>query len=104
MHSCSVPRVCRSALARAAVAKSVLDMFRTLDDLLPLFIPLNRREIKVLDFVAVERINKKSGTALDIVERTVKMHVVSILRKMGVNERMHAVVAAIRHGWVTVKE
>lgn len=45
----------------------------------------------------------RQSTFLHIVEHTVKMHVMSILRKIGVNDRPQAVVAAIQKGWIKVE-
>ncbi|RZU39190.1 response regulator [Edaphobacter modestus] len=59
---------------------------------------LTQRELDVLKEVAMGKRNKEIGTALSIAEDTVKMHVKSILMKLGVNDRTEAVTIALRRG------
>lgn len=63
---------------------------------------LTKRECQVLQLVAMGKNNKAVADALYISEKTVKNHVSSILQKMNVKDRTHAVVLAIRRGWVDV--
>jgi DNA-binding NarL/FixJ family response regulator len=59
---------------------------------------LTERERDILRFVAAGDANKEIARKLGISERTVKFHVTSILRKLGVENRAGAVaVAAERH-------
>jgi DNA-binding NarL/FixJ family response regulator len=44
--------------------------------------------------------NKDIASELGMLEGTVKVHVKSILQKLGVNNRTHAVVTGIRQGLV----
>ncbi len=66
-----------------------------------LFIPLSPREIEVLGVVAQGHSNKEIATLLGISDQTVKNHITSIMRKLAVNDRTHAVVYALRQGWIT---
>lgn len=64
---------------------------------------LTRRECEVLQLMAEGKSNRGIGNALYISEKTVKNHVSNILLKMKVNDRTHAVVKAIKKGWVEIK-
>jgi DNA-binding NarL/FixJ family response regulator len=93
-------------LATPAVAARVLESFLTLThevapEVEALFIPLSPREIEVLGVVAQGHSNKEIATLLGISEQTVKNHITSIMRKLAVNDRTHAVVYALRQGWIT---
>jgi DNA-binding NarL/FixJ family response regulator len=59
---------------------------------------LTQRELQVLEEVARGKRNKEIGATLSIAEDTVKMHVKSILMKLGVNDRTEAVTTALRRG------
>jgi DNA-binding NarL/FixJ family response regulator len=59
---------------------------------------LTQRELDVLKEVARGKRNKEIGATLSIAEDTVKMHVKSILMKLGVNDRTEAVTSALRRG------
>jgi DNA-binding NarL/FixJ family response regulator len=59
---------------------------------------LSEREIEVLSLIAAGNSNKLVADQLAISEDTVKGHVKSILSKLGVNDRTHAVTAALRRG------
>jgi len=59
---------------------------------------LTHRELEVLKEIAKGLRNKEIGGALSITEDTVKMHVKSILTKLGVNDRTEAVTMALRRG------
>jgi len=41
---------------------------------------------------------------IQIQNAAIKNHISSILRKLNANDRAHAVVLAIKHGWITVEE
>jgi two-component system response regulator DegU len=64
---------------------------------------LTRRECEVLQLLADGKSNRGIGESLYISEKTVKNHVSNILQKMNVNDRTHAVVTAIKKGWVEVR-
>ena len=59
---------------------------------------LSKREIEVLSLIAAGNSNKLVADQLAISEDTVKGHVKSILSKLGVNDRTHAVTAALKRG------
>jgi two-component system, NarL family, response regulator len=59
---------------------------------------LTRREIEVLQLVACGNPNKLVADKLSVTEDTIKMHVKSILSKLGANDRTHAVTIAVKRG------
>lgn len=59
---------------------------------------LSPRELEVLRLVAKGLSNKEIGAALQVVEGTVKIHVKSILAKLGVSDRTQAILAAVKRG------
>lgn len=59
---------------------------------------LTRRERETLAWLARGVSNKEIARALGLAESTVKVHVQSILRKLGVSSRVQAAVYAIEHG------
>ena len=65
--------------------------------------PLTTRETQILSYIANGNTNKQIATALQISEQTIKNHVSAILRKLNANDRAHAVVVAIRHGWISIE-
>ena len=65
---------------------------------------LTEREIGILKRLARGQANKEVASALSIEERTVKSHVTSILRKLGVKSRTQAALYAVRTGLVSVDE
>jgi len=61
---------------------------------------LTPREVEVLREIAAGKSNPETALALHISEWTVKTHVVSILAKLGVRDRVQAVVVAYESGLV----
>jgi len=59
---------------------------------------LSKREIEVLSLIAAGNSNKLIADQLSISEDTVKGHVKSILSKLGVNDRTHAVTVGLKRG------
>ena len=59
---------------------------------------LSEREIEVLSLIAAGNSNKLIADQLAISEDTVKSHVRSILSKLGVNDRTHAVTVGLKRG------
>jgi DNA-binding NarL/FixJ family response regulator len=69
-----------------------------------LFIPLSPREMEILRLIARGLSNKEIAYKLGISPQTVKNHVTSILRKLGVSDRTQAAVYALRRGWIQLQE
>ena len=60
------------------------------------------REIEVLSLVAEGYSNKLIAGSLNICERTVKNHLTFIMTKLRASDRTHAVVTAVRLGWLAI--
>ena len=97
-----------SLLATPIVAEHVLKQFQEMVSMgmsvESVTAPLTNRETQILRYVADGNSNKKIAQILEISEQTIKNHVSSILRKLNANDRAHAVVLAIRRGWISVNE
>ncbi len=65
---------------------------RTIDE------ALSPREVEVIGEVAAGRDNKQVAQRLGVTEETVKTHMKSILAKLNADDRLHAVVIAMRRG------
>ncbi len=63
---------------------------------------LTDRELQVLNLVAEGYSNKGIASHLRICERTVKNHLTSIMTRLRASDRTHAVVTAIRLGWLAI--
>lgn len=63
---------------------------------------LTRREVEILQLIAMGNSNKGVGQHLSLSEMTVKSHVRSILAKLGANDRTHAVTIGIKRGIILV--
>jgi DNA-binding NarL/FixJ family response regulator len=59
---------------------------------------LSAREIEVLKLISGGNANKEVAAQLSITEETVKVHVKSILSKLGANDRTHAVTIGLKRG------
>jgi len=68
------------------------------------FQPLSNREMEVLTHVTKGLSNKEIALILRISQQTVKNHVTSILRKLGVEDRTQAAIYALRRGWVRLHQ
>ena len=64
--------------------------------------PLTDRELQVLSLVAEGFSNKGIASHLRICERTVKNHLTFIMTKLRASDRTHAVVTAVRLGWLAI--
>lgn len=63
---------------------------------------LTERELQVLAMVAEGCSNKDIAGQLDICVRTVKNHLTGIMTKLRASDRTHAVVTAVRLGWLAI--
>jgi two-component system NarL family response regulator len=63
---------------------------------------LSERELEVFRLMAQGLSNQDIGTALTIGESTVKSHVTHILNKLGVGDRMQAVIVGVKRGIVSL--
>jgi DNA-binding NarL/FixJ family response regulator len=64
---------------------------------------LTPREMDVLSCVAKGMSNKEIGAELNLVEGTVKVHLTSILSKLGVADRTQAVLLAVKRGILEIE-
>ena len=64
---------------------------------------LSTRELEVLRLLVAGRRNREIASTLDITEGTVKLHVSSILGKLGVTDRTEAVTRALQRGIVQLE-
>lgn len=64
---------------------------------------LSPRELEVLTLLGRGLSNKEVGTALNVVESTVKVHVTNILAKLGVADRTQAVLAGVKRGIIQLE-
>jgi len=95
-------------LSRPRAAKKVLQLFKNLSlmgkDIETLMTPLSPRETEILRHIAEGNSNKRIAYVLGIGEQTIKNHITSIMRKLNANDRTHAVVLAMRRGWLNMEE
>jgi len=61
-------------------------------------IPLTKREVEILRLIARGMSNVEIGAKLYISEHTVKTHVGNLLRKLGLSDRVQAVLYAVERG------
>ena len=66
--------------------------------------PLSKREMEVLSCVTQGMSNKEIARHLGISQQTVKNHVTSILRKLGLEDRTQAAIFAVQQGWVQLQK
>ena len=62
--------------------------------------PLTPREARILEYVARGNPNKRIAERLNISEQTVKNCFSTIMKKLGANDRTHAVVIGLRNNWI----
>jgi two-component system response regulator DegU len=96
-----------SLVTRPQVAGNVLKQFQSV--VVPgagdvITASLTKRETEILNQIANGKSNKQIAGLLEISEQTIKNHISSILRKLNANDRAHAVVLAIKHGWISVED
>ena len=95
-------------LSQPGAANRILQLFRNLammgKDLERLITPLSPREGEILRHIAEGNSNKRIAYALGISEQTIKNYIGSIMRKLNANDRTHAVVLAMRKGWLNIEK
>ena len=64
----------------------------------PSTIPLNAREVEVLQLIANGNSNKQIARDLNVSEDAIKSNIKSIFTKLYVNDRTHAVTVAAKRG------
>lgn len=64
--------------------------------------PLSPREMEVLVYLSQGQSNKEIAYRMGISHQTVKNHLASLFRKLGVEDRTQAVVLAFQRGWITM--
>jgi DNA-binding NarL/FixJ family response regulator len=98
--------ITESLLAKPRVAESVLKQFQDLSlagiAMESLAAPITPRELEIISYVARGYGNKRIAYTMNISEQTIKNRITSILRKLDANDRTHAVVLAMRHGWISM--
>jgi DNA-binding NarL/FixJ family response regulator len=77
-----------SAEIAAKLAEHVLDQ------------ELTARELEVLKRVSTGTSNKEIASSLLLTEATVKSHMKNVMAKLGANDRTHAVMIAVRRGFI----
>ncbi|MBE9139791.1 response regulator transcription factor [Nodosilinea sp. LEGE 07088] len=65
---------------------------------------LSDRERDILKLIAKGMNNRDIAAALQIAEGTVKFHINNLLSKLGVSDRLQAVMFALKHGLITLDE
>lgn len=80
------------------VARAFLNLVGTTSS--PGLTPLSNREQDVLEQLAAGRSTREIAEALTLGEETVKSHLSRIYSKLNANDRVQAVVTAMRHGMV----
>jgi DNA-binding NarL/FixJ family response regulator len=63
---------------------------------------LTPRELEVLCLVRDGKRNKQIADELEISETTVNFHIKNVVDKLGANDRTHAVIIAVRRGFIQV--
>jgi len=66
--------------------------------------PLSSREMQILKYLTQGNSNKEIALILGISHQTVKNHVTSVFRKLGVDDRTQAALYALRQGWVRLNQ
>jgi DNA-binding NarL/FixJ family response regulator len=94
------------ALLAPSITRRLVEEFtsaRTPPDTIPALSELSPRELEVFQLLATGMSNNEIAAELFIGESTVKTHITRILTKLGVRDRVQAVVLAYETGLVTPK-
>jgi DNA-binding NarL/FixJ family response regulator len=82
------------------LSKNSIELDTSPDGFGEMLTPLSAREMEVLGCVTQGKSNKEIASMLGISHQTVKNHITSILRKIGVEDRTQAAIYALKRGWV----
>jgi DNA-binding NarL/FixJ family response regulator len=85
-----------------SVAEHVIDLLGVTTKSTDAYDGLTAREVQILQLVANGMPNKQIAHRLGISEKTVRNHVSNIYEKLGIYDRAHAVIYAIRKGLIEV--
>jgi two-component system response regulator DegU len=92
---------------RPAVAQRVADAYRELatrgTTRATRLMPMSPRQHEILQLVARGMSNDEIAEALQISRQTVKNHLTSVMRTLGVRRRGQAVMTAVKAGWLTIE-
>jgi DNA-binding NarL/FixJ family response regulator len=94
------------ALLAPSITRRLIEEFaasRTPPDTIPGFNELSPRELEVFRLLATGKSNAEIAAELIVAETTIKTHITRILTKLGVRDRVQAVVLAYETGLVTPK-
>ncbi|GGI17897.1 response regulator transcription factor [Gottfriedia solisilvae] len=89
----------------------VLKDYKTLKDMSHQIVPaddtplkklLTRRELEILHLLAKGYTNIQIGSELFISDKTVKNHVANLLNKLEVQDRLNAVIKAVKNNWIKI--
>ena len=100
----------RQAMADPTVAMHVLSTFRGVQPPAPpepgdeVFERLTAREIAALDGVVRGMSNREIADRLCVTEQTVKNQMTTVLRKLGADDRVQALLFALQHGWAVTQK
>jgi len=91
-------RVLRPAITQSM--RTALEMLRPSFESLDLPDPLTKKELEVLALMAAGLSNKEIAASLEVTEATIKTHASTIFSKMGVRDRVRAVLKGLERGYV----
>lgn len=64
--------------------------------------PLSLRELEVVRLCKDGKSYPEIGTILAISVKTVEYHMANVMRKLGVNQKISAIIIAVREGWIYI--
>lgn len=96
------------AYIQPCLLSRLLCEFRQMGEVEPQTLPpgqfgLTQRELEIINYIACGQTNKEIAEKLFISEKTVKNHVSSILRKMGLEDRTQVAIYAYKKGLISNK-
>jgi LuxR family maltose regulon positive regulatory protein len=90
----------RSELLDRAQLKTLTELGTVRNLIGPANADLSKREMEVITALAAGGSDKEIARQLDISDHGVRYHLKNIFRKLGVHDRLAAVLAAKQKGWV----